>query len=293
MYIETSIDIVIEVESIILLHYFNYSKHFCFPGESHNFWEMLFVDNGEVSISADGVNSTISAGYAVFHKPNEFHSIWTNENFASAAVITFVSNSPAMHFFEGRIIRLTSTQKEYIALTLKEGLQAYEGPLNYIDQKKLTAAKDAVFGSSQLVKTYIELLLIDIIQNEKRLNTPSPSLLIAAEFDDEIVSAIMKILNNNVCKQITLDDICNQLPYSSSLAQKTFKARTNYSIVQMLTKLKIDKAKQLISEDIYTVTEISEILGYSTIHYFSRHFKRITGMSPSQYAKSVKTKALL
>ena len=61
----------------------------------------------------------------------------------------------------------------------------------------------------------------------------------------------------------------------------------------MLTKLKIDKAKQLISEDIYTVTEISEILGYSTIHYFSRHFKRITGMSPSQYAKSVKTKALL
>ena len=73
MYIETSIDIVIEVESIILLHYFNYSKHFCFPGESHNFWEMLFVDNGEVSISADGVNSTISAGYAVFHKPNEFH----------------------------------------------------------------------------------------------------------------------------------------------------------------------------------------------------------------------------
>lgn len=293
MYFETSIDMAIKVESIILLHYFNYSKHFYFPGESHDFWEMVFVDSGEIIYTADETCGTLSKGSAIFHKPNEFHAIRTEDAFASAAIITFISHSPAMRFFENRKLRLTNTQKEYIALILKEGLQAYEGPLNFIDQKKLIPAKDSVFGASQLVNNYIEILLIDIIRHEKRLNIPSPKLPVAAEFDNEIVSAIMKILNHNICTPITLEEICSQIPFSSSLAQKTFKTQTNYSIVQMLTKLKIDKAKQLISEDLYTVTEISDILGYSSIHYFSRSFKRITGMSPSQYAHSVKAKALL
>ena len=44
----------------------------------------------------------------------------------------------------------------------------------------------------------------------------------------------------------------------------------------------------MIREDYYNFTQIADRLGFSSIHYFSRQFKRITGMTPSEYASSIK-----
>ena len=52
--------------------------------------------------------------------------------------------------------------------------------------------------------------------------------------------------------------------------------------------LKIQKAKEMIREGSHNFTEIAALLGYNSIHYFSRHFKKVTGMTPSEYASSVK-----
>jgi YesN/AraC family two-component response regulator len=53
--------------------------------------------------------------------------------------------------------------------------------------------------------------------------------------------------------------------------------------------MKIDRAKEMIREKKYNFSEISERLSFSSIHYFSRRFKLITGMTPSEYAASVKS----
>ena len=55
--------------------------------------------------------------------------------------------------------------------------------------------------------------------------------------------------------------------------------------------MKIDMAKQLIRTEQMNFTQISEKLGYSSIHYFSRQFKKLTGMTPSEYASSIKAMA--
>ena len=52
--------------------------------------------------------------------------------------------------------------------------------------------------------------------------------------------------------------------------------------------MKIEYAKQLIRENQMNFTQISDFLGYSSIHYFSRQFKKISGMTPSEYASSIK-----
>ena len=52
--------------------------------------------------------------------------------------------------------------------------------------------------------------------------------------------------------------------------------------------MKFSFAKQLIRENDMNFTLISEFLGYSSIHYFSRQFKKICGMTPSEYASSIK-----
>ena len=52
--------------------------------------------------------------------------------------------------------------------------------------------------------------------------------------------------------------------------------------------MKIDMAKELIRNKNMNFTQISDQLGYTSIHYFSRQFKKITGMTPSEYASSIK-----
>ena len=58
--------------------------------------------------------------------------------------------------------------------------------------------------------------------------------------------------------------------------------------MEYFINLKIDLAKKYLREDNYNISQISEILGYSGIHYFSRQFKKATGMSPTEYSTSIK-----
>ena len=52
--------------------------------------------------------------------------------------------------------------------------------------------------------------------------------------------------------------------------------------------MKVEAAKQMIRDEQMNFTQISESLGYSSIHYFSRQFKKMTGMTPSEYASSIR-----
>ena len=61
------------------------------------------------------------------------------------------------------------------------------------------------------------------------------------------------------------------------------------SVMEYFKRLKIKEAKVLIRENNHNFTQIASILGYNSIHYFSRTFKNVTGMTLSEYANSVKS----
>ena len=67
-----------------------------------------------------------------------------------------------------------------------------------------------------------------------------------------------------------------------------FKKATSQGVVTYFRMLKIEEAKRMIREGKYNFTEIAERLGYDSVHYFSRCFKKCTDITPSQYASSVK-----
>ena len=80
-----------------LLQFITYS----FPGESHDFWEFLCVDKGEVEITADNRAYTLKKGEIIFHKPNEFHTVRANGKIApNLVVISFDCTSPCMDYFQ-------------------------------------------------------------------------------------------------------------------------------------------------------------------------------------------------
>ena len=73
-----------------------------------------------------------------------------------------------------------------------------------------------------------------------------------------------------------------------SQLQKIFQEQHQCGAMDFFSRLKIAYARQLIRENQMNFTQISEFLGYSSIHYFSRQFKKEMGMSPMEYLSSVK-----
>lgn len=82
------------IDQLFSLHYFEYMSTFSFPGESHNFWEFVCVDKGEVTIGAGDQIYTLKKGDIAFHEPNEFHWVKANGSIApNLIVISFSSKA--------------------------------------------------------------------------------------------------------------------------------------------------------------------------------------------------------
>ena len=101
---------------------------------------------------------------------------------------------------------------------------------------------------------------------------------------------ICDYLENNVEKKLSFDDIQKEFNVSASVIKRLFQNNMSCGIMEHFTRLKIDEAKRMIREHEYNFTEISEKLGFNTPQYFTAVFRRLSGMSPSEYAYSVKSK---
>ena len=99
-----------------------------------------------------------------------------------------------------------------------------------------------------------------------------------------LITYMQDRLNTN----ITVDELVKYSGLNRTGINALFKRNLNMSVIEYFIHMKVDAAKKYLRENNYNVTQISEILGYSNIHYFSRQFKKVTGMSPIEYSTSIK-----
>lgn len=291
-YVKTLLKEELVIKRIVTVHYFEYSKDYIFEGEKHDFWEFLYVDKGEVEVLADTEGYKLKQGEMIFHKPNEFHNVWANGRVApNIVVMSFECRSKAMGFFENKIMSISDFEKNLFANIIKEARLAYSSPLNDSYQKKIEKRPNSLFGCEQLIKTYLEQMLINMIRKGSSIKTETRISSSAKERSDEdMTKKIIYFLTENVARNLTFDDICRYSCLSRTYLKVLFKEKTGSSVMDYYKKLKIDEAKRMIREGRCNFTEIANILGYASIHYFSRHFKKVTNMTPSQYASSVQVK---
>ena len=286
IYLEKSIDI----HKIYSIHYFEYRNDFHFAGEQHDFWEFQCVDKGEAQVQTDNEIHILSRGQVIFHKPNEFHTLnATGKTAPNIVVVSFGCDSPAMSFFENKILTLSDTERSLMGMLIAEARRCIDSPLDDPYLKKMEKRSDCLFGSQQLVMSYLEQLLISMI----RRNT-LPQLTIPVnsfgnlKSHSETYNKIVFYLEEHIREYVSIEDICHDNLIGRSQLQKPFREYQQCGVIEFFSKMKIEFAKQLIRENQMNFTQISDFLGYSSIHYFSRQFKKISGMTPSEYASSIK-----
>ncbi len=288
-FIKTQLTNFVNITQIVTIHYYEFDKNFSFGGESHNFWEMVYVDKGKVLVTNETDEIILSQGDIVFHKPNEFHAIRSYESEPNFFVITFVCKSPSMAFLEDYHTKLDEKLKPFISSIIKESDLTFIIPKNDPSLKKLIKKDDAIIGGEQFIKTYLEQLLILLIRNVQKVNEFN-IFTTKQSMENHLIDSVKSYIEEHVESKIKISDICAKLGYSKSYLCKIFGEQTGQSIANYGTLTKIKHAKQLIRENRLNFSQISDKLNFETSQYFSRVFKRITGMTPTEFKQTLNLK---
>lgn len=283
------IENLIVIEKIVTIHYFEFTKDYRFEGESHDFWEIVYVDKGEVICSRGEEDIVLKQGSIIFHKPNEFHTIRANGVTApNAFVMSFVCRSAAMSFFCGKQFVLNKKLRQYIAYIIEEARQTFDIPLFNPALKKLETLKNPILGGQQMIRTYLEQFLILLMRLESNKSSSNESFIPKESLPGRIEEMIIEYLNENIDQKITLKDVCKKFSYGKTFLCTQFKKSTGKTIMNYFLDLKIEKAKKLIREKSVNFTQIAENLGFNNPAHFTNTFRKITGMTPTQYLNSVR-----
>jgi transcriptional regulator GlxA family with amidase domain len=98
-------------------------------------------------------------------------------------------------------------------------------------------------------------------------------------------------MREHLNETLNLTRIARGAGVSASHLEHVFKKTGQRPVMSCLMQLRIQRAKQLLLESNLNVSQIAEMMGFSSVHVFSRCFKKAVSFSPSQYAKTVQLAA--
>ena len=106
-------------------------------------------------------------------------------------------------------------------------------------------------------------------------------------YQDELLEKILSYIDETIYEPVTIAEICQKFSLSRSSLQILFKENLEQPPKKYINELKLEKSRQMICENRYTISEIALMLGFNSIHYFSRAFTQKYGMAPSEYSKTL------
>lgn len=266
----------IQLQTILGYYYRIRTPGYRFKGEKHEFFELTYVDTGILHTEVDGVRYTLGEKEMILYGPGQFHTQYTDEN-QSVSYVTI-------------LFQMDST-------TPDAGANWYEILLNKVfpyNKKTYTLIKTLVQESTTGIPYMDSLMLcllnetiIRLLQSQYVISSSPPSSVARQNYRDELFERILAYVESKIYEPITIAEICQQFSISRSSLQLLFKHAVDQSPKKYISDMKLEKSRQMLRENKYTVSEISLKLGYSSIHYFSNAFTQKYHISPSEYAKRI------
>ena len=259
----------LKIERLYTLFYQEKEQGFLFPGESHSLVELTYVDQGSLHSVADGQDILLDQGDLMLYAPNQWHMQYAD-----------IHVSP-------RFLTLAFDPGDYDLSCLYN--RKFQSPQKVIRLlEKILREQE---NMDELSGDIILCLLSQAILTLKRLSdAPADTLqsnhCITSE--NEIISRAQQYISTHVRSRLTVPLVAQNTDVSTSYLTALFHKHLQISPGEYIRRIKLQESKQMIREGSLNFTEIAQALQYSTIHHFSRQFKEKFGITPSQYAKSIR-----
>ena len=259
----------IHVTSLYTFFYQEREKGFFFPGEAHPMLELTYVDQGTLHSVADGQDLLLEQGDLAIYGPDQWHMQYADIDVAASFVtITFDLEGAEL---TPLLNRKFPTPQAAVAL-LRQMLRELE--------------RDDVYAGDMIMCLLGQLLLTLL----RDLDAPGAKLRTgnAIHSENEIISRAQQYISAHIREKLTVPIVARHADVSPSYLTALFHKNLQISPGEYIRRIKLQESKQMIRENNMNFTEIAAALQYSTVHHFSRQFKEKFGITPTEYAKSVR-----
>lgn len=259
----------LDISEIYTKFYQEKGTNYNFSGEKHSYWELTYVDKGELLTTIDGVSYHLKQGDLIFYAPMQFHTQSTFEKISSS----YLTINFKMNFNHADLLcnKIFSLQRDsyFIVTKLIEEL-----------------SNDNLY-SNDLSLCYLKQLIIQMLRLDNSQFHSKPTTHMQQTYENELLNDILLYIDNNIYEKISVSTLCEHFCISTSMLHSLFRKNMNNTAKNYINELKLSKSKELIRNSTHTLSEISEMLGFSSIHYFSKKFKSYFNISPTEYSKSI------
>lgn len=252
----------------------HYDSDFYFGGEVHDFWELVVVIGGIVGVTADHEVYTLRQGQALLHPPMEFHRIWAAEGTSPNVIIfSFAAQNLEIGVQGARNLSPQNIARVYHILELiQSGYEISDIFVAKPRQESLADARKAV--------CLLEYLLMSVAGEPGSVDAQdaSPS---AQQY-----RRIMAVLSEHLSEPLMLGQLAELCHMSPTALKRTFSRYAGIGVMHYFMELKIRQAMVLIRRG-ERISAVADVLGFENQNYFCTVFRRVVGMSPSQFRKTV------
>lgn len=282
-------DRVIEINKIANIHYFEFTREFHTMKDRHEFRELIYVDSGYIEVEAEEYVGIVNEGELIVHRENETHSISCPlDDAPNVIIIGFECHSPVLNDFAKSPTALTPELQRLLTDIIKEGRNVFLPPYDVPNLKDMKKRRDYPFGADQMIQIKLEAFFIELVRSHETVASVSN----VAQSDAK-TQEILHYIEENFRERISLNELCFLYGTNKTSLCNGFKDTYGSTIINYINRLKIKEAKRLLRDGKYNLTQISSMVGFSSIHYFSRIFKQYENQSPSAYIKSIKSKLMM
>ncbi len=240
---------------------------FLFPGEAQPMPELVYVDAGSLHAVVDGREILLEQGDMVLYGKNQWHTQHADRSVTPRLVtISFEVESADLDSLCNRRIHLPQKAVAILQAMLREQSQMDD------------------FSQDMLI-SLLQMLLLTILRDEdSRLKFRQVAHLSS---ENQVIRAAQQYIASHVMEKLTVPAVAEMVGISASYLTALFHKHLQISPGEYIRRMKLQKSKQLIREGKLNFSEIAKTMEYSTVQHFSRQFKQMFGMTPSQYGKSV------
>ena len=243
---------------------FHWDESFVFHGESHDFWEIVLVREGQVEVTEDEKVYRLQKNDLILHAPMEFHRIKSAANTSpSGFICSFCASGMLPEALRAGCFALDAEEaSEYNALA--ERLLAF-----FHDRS------DSPFAGQEVADALASFLIRLGSNKHPRLRLDHSQG--ATEYRNAV-----SVMTEHVCKNSSLSEIAADCRISTSYLKLLFKKYAGISPKSYYSNLRTQYAIKMLRAGVSSI-QIATEMNFSSPAYFSAFFQRQTGAAPSSY----------